>query len=72
MFKKIVVSIIIFFGVITLAQSETSWIKKKDKSKKIEKVKKEENMQTHKSALVFLKMNTAGLINSEMQNMLNP
>ena len=43
MFKKIVVSIIIFFGVITLAQSETSWIKKKDKSKKIEKVKKEEN-----------------------------
>ena len=40
MFKKIVAFIIIFFGVISFAQSETSWIKKKDKS---EKVEKEEN-----------------------------
>ena len=29
-------------------------------------------MQTHMSALVSLKINTAGLINSEMQNKLNP
>ena len=43
MFKRIVVLVIIFFGVITFAQSETSWIKKKDKSEKVEKVKKEEN-----------------------------
>ena len=42
MFKKIVAFIIIFFGVISFAQSETSWIKKKNKSEKIEKVKKEE------------------------------
>ena len=43
MFKRIVVLVIIFFGVITFAQSETSWIKKKDKSEKVEKVKNEEN-----------------------------
>ena len=29
-------------------------------------------MQTNMSALVSLKMNTAGVINSEMQNKLNP
>ena len=29
-------------------------------------------MQTHMSNLVSLKINTAGLINSEMQNKLNP
>ena len=39
MFKRIIISIVIFFGVITFAQSETSWIKKKDKN---EEVKKEE------------------------------
>ena len=42
MIKKIILSIIIFLGVITFAQSENSWIKKKDKSEKIEKVEKVE------------------------------
>lgn len=43
MLKRIAVLVIIFFGLITFAQSETLWIKKKDKSEKVEKVKKEEN-----------------------------
>ena len=42
MIRKIIIIIAIFFGVITFAQSETSWIKKKDKSDKVEKVTKEE------------------------------
>ena len=29
-------------------------------------------MQTHMSALVSLKINTAGLVNNEIQNKLNP
>ena len=37
MFKKFFLIILIFFGLITFAQSETSWIKKKDKSENIEK-----------------------------------
>lgn len=40
MFKKLLLIIIVFLGLITFAQSETSWIKKKDKSEKIEKVEK--------------------------------
>jgi len=40
MIKKIVVSLIIFFGVITFAQSETTWIKKKDKTETVKKVEK--------------------------------
>ena len=40
MFRKIIIVLIIFFGAITFAQSETSWIKKKDKSEKVEKEKK--------------------------------
>ena len=43
MFKKIIISIVIFFGVITFAQSETSWIKKKDKNEKVQKVEKEKS-----------------------------
>jgi hypothetical protein len=43
MFKKIVISVIIFFGVVTIAQSETSWIQKKDKTKTVEKVEKKSN-----------------------------
>ncbi len=42
MFKKLFLIIIVFLGLITFAQSETSWIKKKDKSEKVEKVKKKE------------------------------
>ena len=42
MIKKIIITLVIFFGVITFAQSESSWIKKKDKSENIEKVKKVE------------------------------
>ena len=40
MFKRIIISIVIFFGVITFAQSETSWIKKKDKNEGVKKVEK--------------------------------
>jgi len=40
MFKRIIISIVIFFGVITFAQSETSWIKKKDKNEEVKKVEK--------------------------------
>ena len=39
MCKKLLLLIVVFFGLITFAQSETSWIKKKDKSEKVEKVK---------------------------------
>ncbi len=46
MIKKIIIILVIFFGAITFAQSETSWIKKKDKSEKIEKVKKVEKKST--------------------------
>ena len=42
MIKKLLLIVVIFLGAITFAQSETSWIKKKDKSEKVEKVKKEE------------------------------
>ena len=42
MFKKIITIIVIFFGAISFAQSETSWIKKKDKSENTEQVKKVE------------------------------
>ena len=48
MFKKIIISIVIFFGIITFAQSETSWIKKKDKTKKVEKVEKKSNSWINK------------------------
>ena len=47
MIRKIIIIIAIFFGVITFAQSETSWIKKKDKSDKVEKVTKEEKNHHH-------------------------
>lgn len=42
MIKKLLLIVVVFFGLISFAQSETSWIKKKDKSEKIEKVKKKE------------------------------
>ena len=45
MIKKIILSIIIFLGVITFAQSENSWIKKKDKSEKVEKVEKKKTSE---------------------------
>lgn len=34
MFRKIIIVLVIFFGAITFAQSDTTWIKKKDKSEK--------------------------------------
>ncbi len=40
MFKKLFLITLIFLGFITIAQSETSWIKKKDKSENIEKIDK--------------------------------
>ena len=40
MIKKLLLIVVVFFGLISFAQSETSWIKKKDKSEKIEKVEK--------------------------------
>ena len=45
MIKKIILSIVIFLGVITFAQSDTSWIKKKDKSQKVEKVEKKKTSE---------------------------
>ena len=40
MIKKIILSLIIFFSLLSFAQSETSWIKKKDKNEKVQKVEK--------------------------------
>ena len=41
MTKKIIISVIIFFGIISFAQSETNWItKKKDKKVLEEKTEK--------------------------------
>ena len=40
MFKKLFLIILIFFGFITFSQSESTWIKKKDKSENIEKTEK--------------------------------
>ncbi len=45
MIKKIILSLIIFLGLITFAQSENSWIKKKDKSEKVEKVEKKKTSE---------------------------
>ncbi len=42
--KKIIIALTLLISLITFAQSETAWItKKKDKSKKVEKVVKKEN-----------------------------
>lgn len=41
MIKKTILSIIIFLGLITFAQSENSWITKKDKTEKVKEVKKD-------------------------------
>ncbi len=38
MIKKILLIIVIFLGTITFAQSENTWIKKKDKDEKVEKL----------------------------------
>lgn len=43
MFKKLVLLIVLFLGLLTFAQAETSWIKKKDKTKTVEKVEKKSN-----------------------------
>ena len=42
MIKKLLLIVVIFLGAITFAQSDTSWIKKKDKSEKVEEVKEVE------------------------------
>ena len=39
--KNIIIAITILLGLITFAQSETSWIKKKDKTETVKKVEKE-------------------------------
>ena len=39
--KNIIIAITILLGLITFAQSETSWIKKKDKTETIKKVENE-------------------------------
>ena len=46
MIKKLLIIVVFFLGAITFAQSETSWIKKKDKSEKVEKIKKVENKKS--------------------------
>ena len=40
-FKNIIIVLTILLGLITFAQSETSWIKKKDKTENVKKVDKE-------------------------------
>ena len=40
-FKNIIIALTILLGLITFAQSETSWIKKKDKTETVKKVEKE-------------------------------
>ena len=40
MIKKLLIIVVFFFGAITFAQSETSWIKKKINLKKLRKLKK--------------------------------
>ena len=40
MFKKFLLIIVLFLGLKTFAQSETSWIKKKNKTEKDEKEEK--------------------------------
>ena len=43
--KKIIIALTLLISLITFAQSETAWItKKKDKSKKVEKVEKKETV----------------------------
>ena len=45
--KKIIIAFTLLISLVTFAQSETTWItKKKDKSKKVEKVVKKENNST--------------------------
>ena len=39
--KNIIIALTILLGLITFAQSETSWIKKKDKTETVKKVEKE-------------------------------
>ena len=45
--KKIIIALTLLISLITFAQSETTWItKKKDKSKKVEKVEKNETVSS--------------------------
>ncbi len=45
--KKIIIALTLLISLITFAQSETTWItKKKDKSKKVEKVEKKETVSS--------------------------
>ena len=58
--RLLFISLIIFFGVITFGQSETSWIKKKDKTEKVEKksnswIKKKEVKENKKKLKEKLK-----------------
>ena len=39
--RNIIIALVILLGLISFAQSETSWIKKKDKTETVKKVKKE-------------------------------
>ena len=39
--KNTIIALTILLGLITFAQSETSWIKKKDKTETVKKVEKE-------------------------------
>ena len=42
-FKNIIIALTILLGLITFAQSETSWIKKKDKNETVKKVEEKSN-----------------------------
>ena len=39
--RNIIIALVILLGLISFAQSETSWIKKKDKTETVKKVEKE-------------------------------
>ena len=41
--KNAIIALTILIGLITFAQSETSWIKKKDKTETVKKVDKKKN-----------------------------
>lgn len=43
--KKIIIVLAILFGLISIAQSETTWIKKKDKTEALKKVEKKKSTQ---------------------------
>ena len=42
-FKNVIIALTIIMGLITFAQTKTSWIKKKDKTETVKKVEEKSN-----------------------------